>query len=438
MMTKQTISFFNIGLLPLLLVSFYMMLPTEVQAKKLFSNAEFSGKVKKKSPVGEGTLGLKYHHSMYASDYDIKITGFFSNDTIYRGSFMGIDGTFKYNIERSKDAFWVERDKSEYFPILTISVMDGTLDGYYNNKSYDVKIIDSPELTISYNNGHHRYDQDPYHITLPELIGVAQGENGDTIYFNLKKCYRRPELEAKWFKVVAPDYVLCRDKDDEVYKFTNGDTAHIGHWGNEGFCIHLNDGATTLSYNRDKKEFTITYPDKSEYIGKLPKIGSLPLDNLSYGDIFEIRSHIKALSPVELQYSNGTLIKPDGQKIKYINGKSEQQIEQERIAEENQRQLENIEYERKQKAEAAAKHRALVSKYGERAANAIENDEPYIGMSEAAFNEIDASYYVYEQTATGTVYAYKTHFVGNHYVQQGRIVQYIVCEHGKIVKIVNL
>lgn len=437
MMTKQTISFFNIGLLPVLLVTFYMMLPTEVQAKKLFSNAEFSGTVKKKVPVGEGTLCLKYHFSNLASDFDLKITGLFSNDTIYRGSFMGIEGTFRYELEKSKDAYWVGNDKREHYPILTISVIDGTIDGYYNNRSYDVKVINTQDITISYNENRHsrQYGRD-WQISLPALIGKACTENGDSLYFEIKKSYKHYlELEAKWIKTVTPEYEIENNGNEEYeYSFTNGDRATLDKYGKKNFKIHLKDGAT-ISFNINTKDFTINYPNKEVYNGGFENIGYSFLEKKS---IHDIRSYLNSLNSEEFKYSNGTLEKSNGERIKYINGKSEQQIEEERQAEERKRQREYQEQERKEKVAAAAKHRDLARKYGERAAIAIENDEPYIGMSEAAFNEIDASYYVYEQTATGTVYAYKTHFVGNHYVQPGRIVQYIVCEHGKIVKIVNL
>lgn len=410
----------------------------DISAKALFDNASFTGKVKHKKPIGQGVLQLAYQQ------YDVEIPGVFSNDTIYNGSFLGIEGTFKYSLEKSKNKYPVGNglyQHDRYFPILTINVIEGEIYGLdCFERPYDIILRNSPEMTLEYR---CRYNESlGYNISVPQWIVEVEGGNEQTVSFQIEPNNRsgKAKLSVSWIKTTTPEYEITYNQgkgEGLLFVFKNGDTATLDHYGNTGYTFKLKDGSV-FSHEARAKVSTLTYPDNSSYTGTFDKLGTIDL-NKDPENLFEVRDSLDALPDSHgLNYYSGTLTQTDGSSIKYAQGKSEHQIEQERLARERAERQAYQEQERRENAQTQAKHRALVNRYGERTANAIEEDEPYIGMSEAAFKEIDGSYYVYEQSVNGTTYARKSWFKGNKYYKNGFISGYVVCQNGKIVRIINL
>ena len=174
--------------------------------------------------------------------------------------------------------------------------------------------------------------------------------------------------------------VIIDEKTDEQkhpvsikLKYSNGDfidcilgPQHLGwKYYIQSGTIHRNGGILNIKKVNDKVVSVLTYPNGDKYAGKY--------DYSYYAD--DGSFDLGILSSPELKYSNGTIIKKDGTRIQYKNGKTEQQIAAERQA---------------QAAKVTEQYKMLCKKYGKQYVDAALQQIPIVGMPEellkSAFN----------------------------------------------------
>ena len=299
-----------------------------------------------------------------------------------------------------------------------------------------IKIHNSPkfELTISFDGLQGKVNKN-YSVPSWTVEDVVSNNTKET--FRIRKS--SSEFYTDWLKTETSEYsVYNGNESSQTYSFKDGDYIVRNRRGIIGEVkIKLNDGSV-FSYDRRKETYILKHPDGSYYSGTF--LGNEDFNlNSTNADIPAFRRNFEnRFSSADLKYNNGVLTMPNGNTIKYSSGESEVDINRRRLQEEQAEQEAYQRQQRQEKAKAQARHEELVRHFGARTAKAIEDDEPYIGMPEAAFNEIDGNYRVYEQNTNGTVYSRISWFKNNRYYKDGFIAGYIVCQNGRIVKIINL
>ena len=154
-------------------------------------------------------------------------------------------------------------------------------------------------------------------------------------------------------KYLNGDSLICGDK---VY---GSDVVKFG-------SIHRNGGVLTIKEVNDRSVKILTFPNGDKYVGEFNCKGYPPSTSSSGWDKGG-NLLLSVLAWPELEYWNGTLIKANGKRIEYINGKTESQIAAEKKAE---------------SAKATAQYNTLCKKYGRQFVDAALKQIPIIGMPE--------------------------------------------------------
>ena len=149
------------------------------------------------------------------------------------------------------------------------------------------------------------------------------------------------------------DSLVCGDK---VY---GSDVVKFG-------SIHRNGGVLTIKEVNDRSVKILTFPNGDKYVGEFNCKGYPPSTSSSGWDKGG-NLLLSVLAWPELEYWNGTLIKANGKRIEYKNGKTESQIAAEKKAE---------------SAKATAQYNTLCKKYGRQFVDAALKQIPIIGMPE--------------------------------------------------------
>ena len=156
------------------------------------------------------------------------------------------------------------------------------------------------------------------------------------------------------------DSIVCTNDHSDAFVVNSG-------------TIHRNGGVLTIKTINNKQVKILTFPNNDKYVGEFNNDKAYPTDiNANMASDYLC---LYQLTWPELQYQNGTLIKANGKRIEFENGKTEQQIAAEKKAEE---------------AKNTALYNNLCKKFGKRYVDAALNQRPIVGMPEellkSAFN----------------------------------------------------
>lgn len=134
--------------------------------------------------------------------------------------------------------------------------------------------------------------------------------------------------------------------------------------------IHRNGGVLTIKEINEKTVKILTFPNNDKYVGDFNYRLMYPTDQMHINMVSD-RLCLYQLAWPELQYWNGTLIKADGKRIEFKEGKTDQQIAAEEKAAE---------------AKATAQYNELCKKFGKKYVDAALNQLPIVGMPEDLLN----------------------------------------------------
>ena len=134
--------------------------------------------------------------------------------------------------------------------------------------------------------------------------------------------------------------------------------------------IHRNGGVLTIKDINEKTVKILTFPNNDKYVGDFNYRLMYPTDQMHINMVSD-RLCLYQLAWPELQYWNGTLIKADGKRIEFKEGKTDQQIAAEKKAAE---------------AKATAQYNDLCKKFGKKYVDAALNQLPIVGMPEELLN----------------------------------------------------
>lgn len=156
------------------------------------------------------------------------------------------------------------------------------------------------------------------------------------------------------------------DKDSLYLKYANGDNLHLINTNKNGSyyiasgTIHRSGGILTVKTINRNLTKVLTWPNGDKFAGDL-----LGEDGSIIGSIngFPMRD----LQSRELKIHYGTLIKADGTRVQYQNGKSEMELAAQK---------------KRQEAELTAEYNAVCNKYGKKYVDAALEGKPIIGMPE--------------------------------------------------------
>jgi len=184
-------------------------------------------------------------------------------------------------------------------------------------------------------------------------------------------------------------------------------------------------------------EFNLIYFDGTIYTGSLQ---SFDRSNLSLPAIISHLSELEALDASDFKPRNGKIIYgiPDGiAQDEFVNGEKRSVIEARRKREQEDEAKEIAAKEMKKEAQEKAEYNGWVRRYGQKAADAIKDRTPYIGMPEKAFRNI-SGYSLREENSSHRVYVNYGRWYGQpiatHY-DADAIYCIVVCSGGKVVRI---
>ena len=202
-------------------------------------------------------------------------------------------------------------------------------------------------------------------------------------------CYCRPDEEISSAEEVG----------HKTYKVTynNGDTLRIENGYLSG-VLNRKEGKLTLKLNNGKPMVILEYPDGSKIAGNNDTFQKRTPTCLPQGDLYltpNVFSY-QALALPELSIYNGYLIKPDGTSTRYIEGRTEAEI-----------QAEKEFLQKAAVAKVSAERQALEKKYGKQFVDGLclfPRPKIYVGCPLALLNEV---YYVIEELSNQSVTQYE-------------------------------
>ena len=433
---------------------------------KLMPTIKFEGKVKNKIPDGLGTIRIEKRH-----EDPFQIHGFFCGDSIKDAvcPFGGatICGTFEYHLEKNDEqglytlSFIVRNGKYNDYDIVDfgpITIQNTYLDNSGRGKLYreleDTKIsgagyITAKELISSRNNkitsyninevvhklelGYRDHEWDSrrreYYTTFdatfePVKIRYNNGVTLTVFPENKEKYILESDRGNKLFfsedgEIEKNSIIILGDKNElkilKVYR-----SSVYGSHANQYELVYKDGTKYTGSFNGiDDRMFDL--PNITHYLSKLEKATAADFKPLN-GKIYYGLDYNQ---PNEPQYDE------------YINGEKKSVIDARKKKEKEAEDRLFAEKQKRQKEQEAAEYNKWVSQYGKRAAQAIKNYQPYVGMPEKAFRHI-YGYSLKEETANSRVYVSYGKIYGeiwNGGYDPNAISCIVVCSGGKIVRI---
>lgn len=222
-------------------------------------------------------------------------------------------------------------------------------------------------------------------------------------------CITKSGMFFECAKIVNNYICFCRPEEEiasveEINNYTykinyqNGDTLRCGGGTEFSGILNRKDGKLTLKVVNHKQSIIMELPDGTKIAGNsdlfmCEKPKCIPDGDLYHGSNWFCH---EALALPELSIWNGYLIKPDGTSIRYIEGKTETEIQAEK------------EYAQKAAtAKVTAERQALEKKYGKQFVYGLclfPRPKIYVGCPLALLNEV---YYVIEELSNQSVTQYE-------------------------------
>lgn len=439
---------------------------SEASAKghKLIQSVKFDGKVNKKVPTGNGVLIIEQAHE---EDKPFLVEGEFSADTIKKASVSTngstlFSGDLIYSLNNDKKSYDVSSDISVSFFILK-----GQINGLNVEKFGPITITNR----LSYSGGFGKslsgteINMKESLLTTNTLFDIEDRNIGraevDSITYNVNLFYENHKWDSRsrsYYPVFYYTYTPIEVKykggmtlrinpEDRQNKYSlessSGSQLKFTEYGdvNKGSSIAIkNGGKLTIidgvgSYRNEK--FHLVYPDNTEYTGSLQ---SLDHSQFSLPGIIASLPQFESSSATDFKPQSGSIVYgiSDGiSQDEFINGEKRSVIEARKKRENEENERKWAELQKQEEAKEKAEFNNWVSQFGQKAAQAIKDKKPYVGMSEKAFRNI-SGYSLREENTSQRVYVNYGRWFGqynNTYFDPDAIYCIVVCSGGKIVRI---
>lgn len=435
---------------------------SEANAKghKLIQSIKFDGKVNKKVPTGNGVLIIEQAH---VEDKPFMVNGIFNADTIKNASVTTngstlFSGDLKYTIHEDKEkgensiSFLILNgqingmDVKDFGPITFIESYSYSGGFGKNLTSTNIEMKESILVTDSILNIQDRnissagVDSITYKVSL--YYDNHKWDSRSRTYYPVYY-YKYNPIEVKY----KNGLVLRVSPENRGNKYTlesnAGSHLEFSEYGN------VSSGGTVALKNRGKlsvmengnsfgsDKFCVVYPDETKYTGTLQ---SLEYSQFSLPGIIHKLPQFEASSAYDYKPLSGRIVYgiSDGiSQDEYINGEKKSVIEAREKREKEEKDRQWAELQKQTEDKEKADFNKWVSQYGQKAAQAIKDKKPYVGMSEKAFRNI-SGYSLREENTTQRVYVNYGKWFGqynNTYFDPDAIYCIVVCSGGKIVRI---
>lgn len=452
----------NIKLLIIILLSMQIGVVSEASAKghKLIQSVKFDGKVNKKVPTGNGVLIIEQAHEEHKP---FMVNGIFNADTIKNASVTMngstlFSGDIKYAIHEDK-----EKGKNS----VSFLILDGQINGMDVKDFGPITFIES----YSYSGGFGKtltstdIEMKESLLTTDTLLDIEDRyisrAEVDTITYKVDLYYENHKWDSRsrsYYPVFYYTYTPIEVKykggmtlrinpDDRKNKYSLesafGSQLKFTEYGeiNNGSSIKLKyRGELSLVGDGSgfrKEKFVLIYPDDTKYTGSLQ---SLDHSQFSLPGIIVKLPQFESSSASDYKPQNGTIVYgiSDGiSRDEFINGEKRSVIEARKKRENEENERKWTELQKQEEAKEKAEFNKWVSQFGQKAAQAIKDKKPYVGMSEKAFRNI-SGYSLREENATQRVYVNYGKWFGQYnttHYDPDAIYCIVVCSGGKIIRI---
>ena len=428
---------------------------------KLMPTIKFEGKVQNKVPKGEGTLIIEHYRQ---ENKPFLMHGSFNGDTI-RNASLNINGTtlFSGDIE-----YTLMSDNDSDLYSVAFLILKGLVNGmevenfgpitftneYRHSGGGWTKELCNTELRMK----ESQLSSRKLLNTNDEYIPIAGIED---VTYNVSIKYEHSQWNSRYksydfvlsyvFTPIKIKYssgsVLKIDPSNgenkyslESEKGSNMSFSEFGHVNNNATIILKNEGRLTLLSKGDishSDKFSLVDADNTQYTGSLQSMES---SNFSLPGIIYNLPKFEDSSASDFKPKSGKIVYGISDTLaqdEYINGEKRSVIEARKKKEEEDNKKIYAERQKKEQEKERAEYNKLVSQYGAKAAKAIKDSKPYLGMPEAAFKHI-SGYSLREETGNSRVYVNYGRFYGeiwNGGYDPDAIYSIVVCSGGKIVRI---
>lgn len=432
-----------------------IVLDASAKVHKILPTIKFDGKVKKNIPLGDGTLIIEHYKEQ---NNPFLINGLFAGDTIKNAS-MNINGSslfggdIKYSLISDKESglysvsFLILKghvngiDVEEFGPITLTNKYRHSRSGGFTKELCDteLKIKEGILSSVTLLNTDDKYIPNSGIEKVTYNVSLEYGDRFcvlNFIFTPIEVKYNNG-LVLKINPYIGDNKYSLESEAGSYMSFSK-----FGEVMGATIMLNTKEKLTLLEndkYDFQRKKFRLEYADNTRYTGSLQ---SFEYSNFSLPMIINGLPKIEKFKASDFKPANGIIVYRISDELtqdEFINGEKRSVIEAREKKEKEERDRQWAEHEKLLDEKAAAEFNQWVSQFGQKVAQAIKNNTPYIGMPEKAFRKI-RDYSLSDETGSQRVYVHYGKLYGpyNAYYDPNAIGRIVVCSDGKVVRITIL